>query len=258
MAEEDQKAAVQEDIVVFSILKAGACSDCHTELVPGELLRMEGQRPFCIDCADLGHLVFLPSGNVALTRRSRKYSSLSAVVVRFSRARGRYERQGLLVERAALERAESECLSDENARRVARERAATYREKVNARYVEDFSHHVRHQFPNCSPQETLSIAAHACEKHTGRVGRSASARSFEPAAVELAVRAHVRHVHTTYDQLLARGWERDEARTQVEATVAEVMARWRQGISPGETPPPISALQSDGRVGRLAPSRVRR
>src|SRR5206468_12104016 len=65
------------------------------------------------------HLVFLPRGDIALTQRSRKYSGLSAVVVRFSRSRRRYERQGLLVELAALERGEKECLSDEEKRRVA-------------------------------------------------------------------------------------------------------------------------------------------
>ena len=69
---------------------------------------MEGERPFCLACADLDHLEFLPSGDAALTRRSRKYSGLCAVVVRFSRSRGRYERQGLMVESAALERAAGE------------------------------------------------------------------------------------------------------------------------------------------------------
>jgi hypothetical protein len=38
------------------------------------------------------------------------------VVVRFSRSRTRYERQGILVEEAALESAEAQCLADEDAR----------------------------------------------------------------------------------------------------------------------------------------------
>ena len=101
------------DIVVFSILKPSACAECGTELWKGSFLRMEREKPLCLECADLDHLVFLPRGDVALTRRSRKYSILSAVVVRFSRSRKRYERQGLLVESGALERAQDECLSDE-------------------------------------------------------------------------------------------------------------------------------------------------
>jgi hypothetical protein len=110
------------DIVVFSILKPSACAECGAELWKGSFLRMEKEKPLCLECADLDHLVFLPRGDVALTRRSRKYSILSAVLVRFSRSRKRYERQGLLVESGALERAQEECLSDEEKRRIAREK----------------------------------------------------------------------------------------------------------------------------------------
>jgi hypothetical protein len=47
---------------------------------------------------------------------------LSAVVVRWSRSRMRYERSGILVEEPALEQAEQECLADEDARMRRRER----------------------------------------------------------------------------------------------------------------------------------------
>ena len=77
-----------------------------------------------MSCADLAHLVCLPRGDAALTRRASRYSSLKAVVVRFSRSRNRYERQGVLVEEAALARAELECLADSDARARARERRA--------------------------------------------------------------------------------------------------------------------------------------
>jgi hypothetical protein len=70
-------------------------------------------------CADMDHLVFLPSGDAALTRRAKTNSRLSAVVVRFSRARKRYERQGILVEEDALERAEQECLADGRATTIS-------------------------------------------------------------------------------------------------------------------------------------------
>ncbi len=52
----------------------------------------------------MDHLVFLPAGDVGLTRRAHRASELSAVVVRFSRSRKRYERQGLFVEDSALAR----------------------------------------------------------------------------------------------------------------------------------------------------------
>ncbi len=63
---------------------------------------MDEPGPVCMACANMDQLVFLPSGDAALTRRAKAASHLSAVVVRFSRSRGRYERQGILVEEAAL------------------------------------------------------------------------------------------------------------------------------------------------------------
>jgi len=80
-----------EEIVVFSIVKDSSCSECGVELWKGDFLKMEKGKPLCMECADLDHLVFLSRGDAALTRRSRKHSRLSAVVIRFSRTRGRYD-----------------------------------------------------------------------------------------------------------------------------------------------------------------------
>ena len=103
------------EIVVFWIIRDSVCAECGDELGKGRFLRLEAERPLCLACADLDHLVFLPRGDAALTRRASRYSTLRAVVVRFSRARKRYERQGVMVEEAALARAEQECLSDAEA-----------------------------------------------------------------------------------------------------------------------------------------------
>ena len=94
------------ELVVFSILRDSQCAGCSNDLRNGDLLSKEAGRPLCLICADLDHLVYLPRGDAALTRRAKKYSTLSAVVVRFSRSRGRYERQRILVEEAALQRAD--------------------------------------------------------------------------------------------------------------------------------------------------------
>jgi hypothetical protein len=37
----------------------------------------------CLTCSDLDHLVYLPSGDAALTRRAKKNSKLSAVVIKW-------------------------------------------------------------------------------------------------------------------------------------------------------------------------------
>lgn len=96
------------DLVVYSISKESQCSSCNTNLPGGAFLFMEAANPLCLACAKLDHLIFLPSGDAAVTRCARKYSALSAVVVQFSRRRKRYERQGILIERDALERAHEE------------------------------------------------------------------------------------------------------------------------------------------------------
>ena len=99
------------DLVVVSPAMEWTCTVCGSD--EGGWLIMEDPGPVCMACVDMDHLVFLPSGDAALTRRANKNSRLSAVVVRFSRARKRYERQGILVEEHALERAEQQCLADE-------------------------------------------------------------------------------------------------------------------------------------------------
>ena len=61
-----------------------------------------------MNCAKLESLVFLPSGNAKLTHRAKNYSNKSAIVVKFSRTRKRYERQGIMIEKEALKKAQSE------------------------------------------------------------------------------------------------------------------------------------------------------
>ena len=79
-----------------------------------------------------------------------------------------------------------------------------------------------------------AIAEHACLKYSERVGRSAAAKSYDDEAVRLAFLAHVRHVETPYDKLLASGRDRHEARRQVDAQARLVLAAW-QRIRSGET-----------------------
>lgn len=128
------------EIVVFEIVRDSHCSQCKDELPRGSLLLMEAGQPLCMNCADLDHLVFLASGDAALTRRAKKHSPLSAVVVRFSRARKRYERQGLLVQEAALAQAEEECLSDEDLRILRRQHDTLRRQEGRPRFEKKAPH----------------------------------------------------------------------------------------------------------------------
>jgi hypothetical protein len=225
------KISDEHEIVVFWIIRDSTCSECGEELGKGRFLRMESERPLCLRCADLDHLIFLERGNAALTRRASRYSTLRTVVVRFSRSRKRYERQGVLVEEQALERAEQECLSDAEARRLAGERAAERRQVHDADYLATFAARVGELFPGCPAEEQRAIAEHACQKYSGRIGRSAAAKELQASAVDLAVRAHVRHVHTRYDELLASSVVREEARARVAAAVARRLDAWQRGKS---------------------------
>jgi hypothetical protein len=187
---------------------------------------VEDKGAVCLACADLDHLVFLPSGHTALSRRARQLSTLSAVVLKWSRARKRYERQGLLVDAQALEQAEQACLADSEVRARRRQREALRRAELDRHYVAQFAACVREHFPRCPAGREIRIAEHACLKYSGRVGRSAAAKRLDTQAVRLAVVAHIRHAETSYDSLLARGYERREARDRVEAEVARVVRQW--------------------------------
>jgi hypothetical protein len=222
----ETKSSTDNEIVVFILRRDATCAECGEELGSGRWLRIENEKPLCMRCADLDRLEFLPSGNTALTRRASKYSPLRAVVVQWARARKRYERQGILVTPDAIEKAEIECLADEEQRARQRERAAARREVEDAEFVKQFTEAIRNEFPSCPASDAERIAAHACLKHSGRVGRSAMAKEFDRRAIRLAVAAHVRHVYTPYDELLMRYGNRASARDAVRDAMDETLTRW--------------------------------
>ncbi len=211
------------DLVVIWAINEWTSTSCGGT---GDFLFMEDPGPLCVGCADLGHLVFLPSGDAALTRRAKRASGLSAVVVRWSRSRKRYERQGILVEPDAIERAERECLSDAQARARRRERDALRRADEDVRLQADLAAAIRARFPRCPAGRAEAIARHAASRGSGRIGRSAAGRALDPDAVATAVAASVRHVDTDYDQLLMSGIDRETARRQVRDRVEEVLRTW--------------------------------
>lgn len=215
------------EIKVFISLKDSTCSECGENLGRKAWITLDREKgALCLSCADLDHLIFLPSGDAALTRRSRKYSTLSAVVLKWSRARKRYERQGLLVEEKGLESAEEECLADSEYRERRKERSALRRAELDKDYVNKFAEKIRIFLPGCPKGRETEIAEHACLKYSGRVGRSSFAKEFSEEAINLAVRAHIRHAETDYDMLLAQGNDRYDARLHVEDKVLNVISKW--------------------------------
>src|SRR5438046_10138941 len=93
----------KEEIRVFISHRESVCDECHEELGRKAwitLVRDKGA--LCLACADLDQLVFLPSGDAALTRREKKHSVLSDVVLNWRRDSRRYERQRILVEEGTI------------------------------------------------------------------------------------------------------------------------------------------------------------
>jgi len=180
-----------KELVVVSPLRDWACAGCGGT---DWLLVMEDRGPICLTCADLDHLVFLPRGDAALTRRARKASRMSAVVIRYSRTRKRYERQGILVEEGALEHAEQECLADAEARARRRERDEERRAAEDVALEQAMTREIAGLFPGCPPERAAAIAR-----------------------------------HTSLHELLMAGKDRPLARDLVRPAVEEILDRLRSG-----------------------------
>jgi hypothetical protein len=224
----EPKSGPGKEIVVFSVVRASQCTECGAELWKGSLLRLEGEKALCMGCVDLDRLEFLPAGDAAVTRRASKYSKLRVVVIRWSRTRKRYERQGILVDPEALRRAEEDSLADADLRARRQAQAAERRELEDRDFITAFASAIREQYPACPKTEATEIAEHACRKYSGRVGRTAAAKELSPEAIRLAVIAHIRHAHTEYDELLARYADRHTARERIWAKVSAILNDWQR------------------------------
>jgi hypothetical protein len=222
-----QKLSSPAQPVVFEILRDSACSECGAELARGSFLVMEAEQPLCLPCARLDDIEYLPAGDAALTRRSVRYSDRTAVVVRFSRSRGRYERQGVLVEKSALEKAEQECSEDAGERAKARAVGAARRREQDRELIARMMVEIGKLLPRCPPREAVAIAAHTATRNSGRAGRTLAGRNLDESALTAAVTAAVRHQHTAYDAMLAAGMDRLLARQQIADRVQEILAAWR-------------------------------
>jgi len=91
----EKASRVPELVVIQPLSHEWTCHRCGGT---GDLLVMENPGPACLRCVGLDDLEFLPTGDALLTRRAKAKSTRSAIVVRFSGSRRRYERQGLMVE----------------------------------------------------------------------------------------------------------------------------------------------------------------
>ena len=225
------KMPASDDPAVFILTRPSKCSECEVDLARGDWITLVGEGEqrdaFCLECSDFDHLVFLPRGDAALTRRAGKYSNLRCIVLKWNRRRQHYDRQGTLVEEAALDRAEEECLADAELRERRAERRRERDAEHDEAFAAKFTEAILNLYPAAPEEEAITIACRACQRNSGRVGRSAAAREFQPKAIELAVRAHLRHCHTDYDLLLMKGIPRLDARHQIAHDLDTAEANWK-------------------------------
>jgi hypothetical protein len=206
------------------------CQKCNTNIPKGDFFVSETEKGkgICFSCSPFVNYYFLPPGNVAMTRRSKKHSNICGVVQEWNQRRRRHERKGQYIEAIAVEKAHQECEADKEKRTIKNTKAAAVREKQDKIYIAEFAKVIRSFYPNCPIERETLIAQHACEKYSGRVGRSADAKVFDKKMVDLAVEAHIRHSETNYDLQFGKGKEKKEIRADVKFDIQKIMLKWKK------------------------------
>jgi hypothetical protein len=208
------------------------CMKCNTAIPKGAYFVAENEnyRGTCFQCSPFKSYAFLPPGDAALTRRSKKHSTLCGVVQFWNQRRKRYERKGQFVTKEAIDKARTECEADQIVRAKKNEKAAVIREVKDKEYIQDFALAIRNRYPNCPPNREVLIAKHACEKHSGRVGRTAAAKEFSASMIDLAVEAHIRHTETSYDNEFGKGKLKREIRSELKTDINQILLKWRRKV----------------------------
>ncbi len=186
------------------------------------------------DPADLwsfGEVVSLPAcykfvqrGNAALTREIKAHCEIVYVAMertrKFNRVRGLWAPENVIAEAQKVVAASAE------RREAQREKARVARADRHEEALDELDEALGAMFPSMPLQDAELIVDHAFEVGSGRVGRTTKL----PLEKQLrwATRAYIRHNYTAYDELLANGISRDDARFFVEKQVDEKLDAWRQ------------------------------
>ncbi|KAF2626288.1 hypothetical protein BU25DRAFT_422481 [Macroventuria anomochaeta] len=105
---------------------------------------------------------------------------------------------------------------------LAARRAAV--EKRDASLIDAAATELEEQFSEMPEEEKKLVLRHGFRKYSGRVGRTGTIPLQRKTL--LGVIAHVRHRHTKYDSVLARGVERAVARKAVNRKIESVLRDW--------------------------------
>jgi len=205
------------------------CFKCKKPIKKGQAFVADNEdyNGLCFTCSPFVGYSLLPPGNAALTRRSKKHSELCGVLLFWNIKRRRYERKGQYVEYSAIEKAKKECAGDEKARAIKNQKAAEVRNAQDSIYIHEFGKAIREYYPKCPLNREFEIAKHACEKYSGRVGRTAAAKQFDVSMIDLAVEAHIRHTETNYEKRFGKGMRKKEIRSDLKETILRMLESWK-------------------------------
>tara|TARA_R110002050_G_scaffold20348_1_gene57664 strand:- start:52975 stop:53643 length:669 start_codon:yes stop_codon:yes gene_type:complete len=206
-----------------------SCQRCKRPVRLGEkfVAESENHKGTCFTCSPYKNAAFLPPGDAAMTRRSKKHSSYCGVVYEWNKRRKRFERRGQYVEVESIELARQECTDDADKRAKSNEKAAVKRAADDIIYIKEFSKAIKLRYPNCPKNREVEIAEHACEKYSGRVGRTANAKQFDEEMIDRAVEAHIRHAETNYDNQFNKGKTKRAIREDVKQDINLVLRKWK-------------------------------
>ena len=221
--------ATQSQNIFLTRKETLVCNQCYKPIANGQhfVAETEKNKGTCLKCSTFRSYSFLPSGDAAMTRRTKKHSSRCGVVQQWNHRRKRYERKGQFIELKAIALAKQECDADKEKRLISNKKAAVKREIDDKIYIEAFSIAIKNRYPCCPINREIEIAQHACLKHSGRVGRTANAKQFDPKMIDLAVEAHIRHTETNYDKQFGKGIRKKEIRSNLKYDILKIMGSWK-------------------------------
>lgn len=179
---------------------------------------------------------FVPKGNVFLTGTCRKQTQAGHQTV-YLVVNPKATPIGIAVPLAIHQAVQQR----ERATRATR---AAHVDRRDRALKTSFGQAIRHEFPHLPPGVLPRVLASSLQKGAGKVGRTAQLGPRDKA--HKAVRAHIRHCHTDYEQLLRgapRGGRAGEkarraARKKIQSQVNTLAATWM-----GRPPPTMSSLR---------------
>ena len=161
--------------------------------------------------------VFVPKGNVYITKKSKTLTQDAGLTVYIAIDPRTETRRGLYVPSPIYQQVLSLNAATSSAR------AAAVLEK-DSRDLDKTKLLLTTLYPRMPSHDLTAVLAHAFRKGSKRVGRTTKISDKQRAL--LAVRAHVRHVHTDYEAMLKRGVGRGQARDQVQKRISEIVRSW--------------------------------